>query len=63
MPPLPPFEAAEGERKLDWLQLQSGEWLRGEISRMYERTLYFDSKEFGDITLGTGLGYDLYSSS
>lgn len=54
LPPLPPFEAAEGERKHDWLQLQSGEWLRGEMSRMYERKLYFDSKEFGDITLDWG---------
>ena len=54
LPPLPPFAAAEGERKDDWLQLQSGEWLRGEMTRMYERKLYFDSKEFGDITLDWG---------
>ena len=54
LPPLPLFEAAEGERKHDWLQLQLGEWLRGEMSRMYEGKLYFDSKEFGDITLDWG---------
>ena len=32
--------------KYDWVQTQSGEWLKGEIKGMYGRTLAFDSKEF-----------------
>jgi len=30
----------------DWVQMTSGEWLKGEIIAMYKDTLEFDSKEF-----------------
>ncbi|MBW2269809.1 MAG: DUF481 domain-containing protein [Deltaproteobacteria bacterium] len=51
-PRLPPFEAG-GERDLafDWVQIDSGEWLKGEITKMMEDELYFDSEEFDDVTL------------
>ena len=32
--------------KYDWVQTTSGEWLKGEIKGMYDKTLEFDSKEF-----------------
>lgn len=38
-PPPPPPD------KFDWIQLTSGEWLKGELKRLYERKLEFDSKE------------------
>ena len=31
--------------KFDWVQLTSGEWLKGEIKVMYEESLEFDSEE------------------
>lgn len=37
--------------KFDWLQLRSGEWLKGEIRVMYERTLEFDSEELDLLSL------------
>ncbi len=30
----------------DWVQMTSGEWLKGEIIAMYEESLEFDSNEF-----------------
>ncbi len=35
----------------DWVQMTSGEWLKGEIIAMYEDSLEFDSKEFDMQTL------------
>ncbi len=35
----------------DWIQMTSGEWLKGEIIAMYEEELEFDSKEFDEQTL------------
>lgn len=35
----------------DWVQLTSGEWLRGELIAMYDRSLEFDSEEFDRQTL------------
>jgi len=32
-------------QKFDWIQLKSGEWLKGELEVMYDRKLEFDSKE------------------
>lgn len=32
----------------DWIQLVSGEWLKGELISMYEGTLEFDSKELDE---------------
>ena len=40
-PPTPVFS-----QKFDWLQLRSGEWLKGDIISMYDDELEFDSKEF-----------------
>ena len=36
-------------QQFDWLQLRSGEWLRGDIISMYEDELEFDSDEFNTI--------------
>lgn len=54
-PPLPPFEY-DPKRKLkfDWLQTDSGEWLKGEIVRMHRHKLHFDSDEFGEVTFDWG---------
>lgn len=35
----------------DWIQLTSGEWLKGEIIAMYEKSLEFDSDKLDDLTL------------
>ena len=35
----------------DWLQLNSGEWLKGEIIAMYDEKLEFDSDELDELTL------------
>jgi hypothetical protein len=35
----------------DWIQLNSGEWLKGEIIVMYEDSLQFDSDELDELTL------------
>ena len=34
------------EGKFDWLQMNNGEWLKGEIIAMYDEELEFDSDEF-----------------
>jgi hypothetical protein len=36
----------------DWIQMSSGEWVKGSIIAMYDGDLEFDSDEFGDLTLG-----------
>lgn len=38
--------------KFDWVQMTSGEWLKGEIIVMYDEDLEFDSDEFDELTLG-----------
>jgi putative salt-induced outer membrane protein YdiY len=38
----------------DWVQMTSGEWLKGEIIAMYDETLEFDSDEFDDQSLDWG---------
>ncbi len=35
----------------DWIELTSGELLRGEIKRMYDESLVFDSNKLGDLNL------------
>jgi hypothetical protein len=35
----------------DWVQLDSGEWLKGEVLSLYDSQLYFDSDHFGELTL------------
>lgn len=48
--PLPPFEPdAERQLAFDWLQLSSGEWLKGEIEQMISDELHFDSDEFDSV--------------
>jgi hypothetical protein len=39
---LPPTPKPE---KFDWIQLKSGEWLKGELKVLYNKKLEFDSKE------------------
>jgi putative salt-induced outer membrane protein YdiY len=38
----------------DWIQLNSGEWLKGEIKGMFKDSLEFDSDELGLLTLDWG---------
>ena len=35
----------------DWIQLTSGEWLKGELIAMYDGSLEFDSDELDNLTL------------
>jgi len=44
----PPPPAAD---KFDWIQLTSGEWLKGELIAMYDGSLEFDSDELDNLTL------------
>jgi hypothetical protein len=53
-PVLPPFQAGDTGRKSDWVQIKSGEWARGDITRVHDGDLYFDSKEFDDVKIGWG---------
>ena len=50
-PPLPPLSGEPGARKFDWVQVASGEWLKGEFDRVHDDKLYFDSDEFDDVTI------------
>ena len=43
---------SEYKGEWDWVQMTSGEWLKGEITAMYNDDLQFDSDEFDDVTLG-----------
>ena len=59
-----PTFAEEGEKdwqppppmpdEWDWIQLTSGEWLKGEIIAMYDENLEFDSDELDEMTLDWG---------
>ena len=40
--------------EFDWIQLTSGEWLKGEIIAMYEDSLKFDSDELDELELDWG---------
>ena len=42
------------EGKFDWIQMKSGEWVKGEILVMYDGDLEFDSDEFDDVVLSWG---------
>lgn len=37
--------------EFDWVQLTSGEWLKGKIKVMYEHSLEFDSEKLDDLSL------------
>ncbi len=45
IPPTPVFS-----QQFDWLQLRSGEWLKGDIISMYDDELEFESEKFNTIT-------------
>lgn len=40
-----------GADTFDWVQLVSGEWLKGEVTAMYDGSLEFDSDKLDDLTL------------
>ena len=44
---LPPEPRPE---KFDWIQLKSGEWLKGKLEVLYDRKLEFDSDELDELT-------------
>src|SRR6266487_872053 len=47
---LPSLSWVPPEDGFDWIQLRSGEWLKGRIKAMQERKLEFDSEELNDLT-------------
>ena len=47
---LPPLDWVPPQDKFDWIQLKSGEWLKGDIKAMQDRKLEFDSDELDDLT-------------
>ena len=49
-PPVPPF-LYEPDRKLkwDWMQINTGEWLKGEIKDLHRKTFEFDSDKFDEV--------------
>jgi putative salt-induced outer membrane protein YdiY len=47
---LPDLNWVPPEDGFDWIQLKSGEWLKGWIKAMQERQLEFDSEELNDLT-------------
>jgi YD repeat-containing protein len=47
---LPNLSWVPPEDRFDWIQLKSGEWLKGRIKAMQERELEFDSEELDDLT-------------
>lgn len=40
--------------EFDWIQMSSGEWLKGEIKVLYKESMEFDSDELGLLTLDIG---------
>ena len=49
-PPLPDLSWVPPADEFDWIQLKSGEWLRGTIKALQERKLEFDSEELKLLT-------------
>jgi len=45
---LPPLDWTPPEDAFDWVQLKSGEWLKGRIKAMQDRKLEFESDEMDD---------------
>lgn len=39
------------DTEYDWIQLNSGEWLKGDFERLRDRKIYFDSDELDDLQL------------
>jgi len=48
--PLPDLRWIPPDDGFDWIQLKSGEWLKGNIKAMQEHELEFDSEELNDLT-------------
>jgi len=40
---------APSPEEMDWIMMSSGEWLKGDLQRVVDGTVYFDSDEFDDI--------------
>ena len=47
---LPDLSWVPPQDSFDWIQLKSGEWLKGNITAMQDRTLEFDSDELDDLS-------------
>jgi hypothetical protein len=47
---LPDLSWAPPEDGFDWIQLKSGEWLKGQLKAIQDRKLEFDSEELHDLT-------------
>jgi putative salt-induced outer membrane protein YdiY len=47
---LPHLSWVPPEDRFDWIQLKSGEWLKGRIKAMQDRELEFDSEELDNLT-------------
>ena len=47
---LPDLSWVPPEDGFDWIQLKSGEWLKGQLKAMQQRQLEFDSEELDDLT-------------
>jgi len=47
---LPDLSWVPPENRVDWIQLKSGEWLKGRIKAMQERRLEFDSEKLDGLT-------------
>jgi len=50
-PPDDWYPRSEFAGQFDWIQMRSGEWVKGRIIAMYDERLEFDSVEFDDVTL------------
>ena len=50
-PPDDWYPRSEFAGQFDWVQMRSGEWVKGRIIAMYDGKLEFDSDEFDDLTL------------
>jgi len=46
---LPPLSWVPPQDSFDWIQLRSGEWLKGRLKAMQDRELEFDSEELHDL--------------
>ena len=47
---LPDLSWVPPEDGFDWIQLKSGEWLKGQLKAMQQRQIEFDSEELNDLT-------------
>ena len=57
VPPIPDWiegqpDTVEASGDWDWLQLDTHEWLKGEVIALYDDTLEFESDKFGVMSIG-----------